>query len=95
MDPGFSGHNFTWKRERGDSDKAKKTTIWERLDKFLINSEMQSICKAFKVQHLGFFSSYRRMIKADVFFCHLVIIIVVVLLCISIVPGLISTIPRI
>lgn len=60
IDPGFTGLEFIWCNNHVNND-----IIWERLDRFLMNSDLQERCSLIDVQHLAFLASDHRLILAD------------------------------
>lgn len=60
LDVGFCGPNYTWCNKHFDHD-----LIWEMLDRFFINPDMQSRCGSFKVLHLAFLASDHRPLLAE------------------------------
>lgn len=45
-DAGYSGDQFTWFKH------FHRDYIWERLDRFLLNIEMDQLCAFFEIHHL-------------------------------------------
>lgn len=60
FDPGFTGPKFTWCNNHKQQDR-----IWERLDRFFINVEMQNRCDKFKVSHLPPMASDHRPLLGE------------------------------
>lgn len=60
IDPGYIGPNYTWCNKHFNSD-----IIWERLDRFLLNSEMQDKCNLVKVDHLALIASDHKPLLAE------------------------------
>lgn len=60
IDLGFIGSKFTWCNHHVNSD-----TIWERLDWFLLNNELQEKCSLIKIHHLAFLASDQRSLQAE------------------------------
>lgn len=60
MDPGYIGDDYTWCDRRFSNHP-----IWERLDRFLINIEMNQLQSFLVVRHLEFLASDHRPILAD------------------------------
>lgn len=60
FDPGYIGAEFTWCNNHVNGEM-----IWERLDRFLMDAEMQNKCSSVKVFHLPCVASDHRPIMVE------------------------------